>query len=234
MVKQSMIFAAGLGKRMLPITSSLPKPLIKINNKSILKTNIEKLLKVGFKKIVVNAFHFPEKIKTEVKDYYPTVEVVIEKERLETGGGVLNAINKDYLEGKEPLLLINGDIIWVNQIYESLNKIQNIWDSNYMDILLCLTKKENFFGYNGKGDFELSNPKKKVSKIFLKKNCAYAFTGLQIIKPELISIEKKKFSIRETIYKLCDQKKAFGYIDENPWFHIGTYKDLKKFEDNFK
>ena len=111
-----MIFAAGLGKRMLPITSSLPKPLIKINNKSILKTNIEKLLKVGFKKIVVNAFHFPEKIKTEVKDYYPTVEVVIEKERLETGGGVLNAINKDYLEGKEPLLLINGDIIWVNQI----------------------------------------------------------------------------------------------------------------------
>ena len=76
---------------------------------------------------------------------------------------------------------INGDIIWVNQIYESLDKIQNIWDSNYMDILLCLTKKENFFGYNGKGDFELSNPKKNVSKIFLKENCAYAFTGLQII-----------------------------------------------------
>ena len=234
MVKQSMIFAAGLGTRMLPITSHLPKPLIKIYNKSILKTNIEKLLDAGFKKIIINAFHFSNKIVNEAKDYHPIVKVIIEKDRLETGGGVLNAIKQGYLEKEEPVRLLNGDIFWINEIYNSLDKIRNMWNSNQMDILLCLTKKENFFGYQGKGDFELLNPKKKVSSIFLKNECPFAYTGLQIVKPELISTKKKKFSIKEIIYKLCEQNKAFGYLDRNPWFHIGTYEDLIKFEDNFK
>lgn len=234
MIKQSMIFAAGLGTRMLPITSDLPKPLIKINKKSILQTNIEKLLDADFENIIVNAFHLSEKIVDEVKGYSSKVKVIVENERLETGGGVLNAIKHNHLEEKDPVLLVNGDIFWKNQIHDSLVKIRNKWDSKYMDNLLCLTRKDNFFGYHGNGDFELSKPKKNLSSIFLKKNCTYAFTGLQIIKPEVIDTKKKKFSIKETIYKVCERNKAFGYIDQNPWFHIGTYEDLIKFEDNLK
>ena len=234
MVKQSMIFAAGLGTRMLPITTNLPKPLIKIHNQSILRTNIEKLLAAGFKKIIVNAFHLPNKIINEVKDYHPMVEVIIEKERLETGGGVLNAIKQGYLEKKEPVLLLNGDVFWINQIYDSLDKIRSTWNSSFMDMLLSLTKKENFFGYQGKGDFEISNPKKKASSVFLNHECSYAYTGLQIVKPELICTKNKIFSIKEIIYKLCQQNQALGYIDKNPWFHIGTYEDLIRFENNFK
>ena len=57
MISQAMIFSAGLGKRMLPLTKNTPKPLIEINNKSLLKNNIEKLIESKFKNIVVNANH---------------------------------------------------------------------------------------------------------------------------------------------------------------------------------
>ena len=95
MIEESMIFAAGLGKRMFPLTRKLPKPLIKINNTSILKNNIEKLLKCDFSNIVINTYYLPKKIINEVKEYDDRVKVVVEKERLETGGGLLNAIKKN-------------------------------------------------------------------------------------------------------------------------------------------
>ena len=93
MISQAMIFSAGLGKRMLPLTESTPKPLIKINNKSLLKNNIEKLIESKFRNIVVNAYLHSDKIINETK-MFESVKVIVEAERLETGGGLLNAINE--------------------------------------------------------------------------------------------------------------------------------------------
>ena len=105
MTKGAMIFAAGLGKRMLPLTNKLPKPLIKVRRKSMLKNNIEKLLDAEFKNIVINAFYYPQKIMDEVKSYTPIVKVIVEEERLETGGGLLNAINNGSFDLSYPIIL---------------------------------------------------------------------------------------------------------------------------------
>ena len=72
--KEAMIFSAGLGKRMLPITNELPKPLIKVRNQSMLKNIIEKLLDAKFKNIIVNAFYYPQKIIDEVKNIFSSCE----------------------------------------------------------------------------------------------------------------------------------------------------------------
>ena len=233
MISQAMIFSAGLGRRMLPLTERIPKPLIKINNKSLLKNNIEKLIKSKFRIIVVNAYQHSEKIINETK-IFKSVKVIVEAERLETGGGLFNAINKGYFLENAPIVLLNGDIFWYDKNYKSIDKIISLWNPNRMDMLLCLKRKEDFFGYNGNGDFDLKCGKSSSSKLKKNKNPSYAFTGLQIIKQDIIkNIKKKCFSLKELIFRSLEKNKLFGYIDENQWFHIGTVEDLKNFKENY-
>ncbi len=231
MISQAMIFSAGLGKRMLPLTESIPKPLIRINNKSLLKNNIEKLIESKFRNIVVNAHHHSEKIIKETK-IFKSVKVIIETERLETGGGLLNAINEKYFCENSPIVLLNGDIFWYDKKYKSIDKIISLWNPNKMDMLLCLKRKEDFIGYDGNGDFDLKSDNESISKLEKNQNPLYAYTGLQIIKQDVIkNIKKKYFSLKEQILRSLERKKLFGYIDENQWFHFGKVEDLKRFKE---
>ena len=233
MITDAMIFSAGLGKRMLPLTESIPKPLIKINNKSLLKNNIEKLIESKFRNIVVNAYHHSDKIINETK-MFESVNVVVESKRLETGGGLLNAINEKYFSANTSIVLLNGDIIWYDNKYKSIDKIISLWNPNKMDMLLCLKRKEDFFGYNGNGDFDLQSCNNTISMLEKSQNPLYAYTGLQIIKQDIIkNIKKNCFSLKELILRSLEKKKLFGYIDENQWFHIGTVEDLKKFKEDY-
>ena len=97
-INEAMIFAAGFGKRMLPLTKKIPKPLLKINNKSIISYQIERLLELNFKNILVNGHHLIEELNNELKIYKPYVKVIHEKKILETGGGLLNSISKGNLK----------------------------------------------------------------------------------------------------------------------------------------
>ena len=233
MITEAMIFSAGLGKRMLPLTESIPKPLIKVNNKSLLINNIEKLIQSKFRNIIVNAHHHSEKIINETK-MFESVKVLVESERLETGGGLLNAINEKCFLENTPIVLLNGDIFWYDKKYKSIDKIVSLWDPNKMDMLLCLKRKEDFFGYNGNGDFDLQSFSNTISKLEKNQNPLYAYTGLQIIKQDIFkNIKKNCFSLKEQILRSLEEKKLFGYIDENQWFHIGTVEDLKKFKENY-
>jgi MurNAc alpha-1-phosphate uridylyltransferase len=155
MIKQAMIFAAGMGKRMLPLTETTPKPLVKINQDSLLVNNIKKLIKSNFNSIVINTFHFPEKIIAEVKDYKNHVKVVIEEERLETGGGLLNCLKKKNLSWESPILLLNSDVYWIDNFHSTIELILENWNPEFMDLVLCMKKKKEFYGYSGKGDFNL-------------------------------------------------------------------------------
>ena len=78
-INEAMIFAAGFGKRMLPLTKKIPKPLLKINNKSIISYQIERLLELNFKNILVNGHHLIEELNNELKIYKPYVKVIHEK-----------------------------------------------------------------------------------------------------------------------------------------------------------
>ena len=144
-------------------------------------------------------------------------------------------IKKKSFNTNSPLLLLNGDIFWENKVYNSLDKIRKLWDPGKMDILLCLKKKRDFFGYYGSGEFQMKKSTKKASALYVEKNCSYAFTGLQVVKQEIITKKRKKiFSLREQIFDSLDKKKLFGYLDENPWFHIGTKDDLIRFREKLK
>ena len=233
-INEAMIFAAGFGKRMLPLTINTPKPLLRINNKSIISYQIERLLELNFKNILVNGHHLFNKLKDELKIYSPLVKVIYEEEILETGGGLLSLIKKKkFKDPISPKLLINGDIFWKRKKNCPIEMIIKNWKKR-MHLLLVLKNKCEVLGYKGKGDFSLENEKKKISRILKNSvNNDYMFTGLQIINPNIIEIKRKKFSIREVFFESILKKKIYGFVDDNDWFHISNPNDLKKLNDIF-
>ena len=196
-INEAMIFAAGFGKRMLPLTIKTPKPLLKINNKSIISYQIERLLELNFKQILVNGHYLFNELNKQLKIYSPYVKVIYEEEILETGGGLLNLLKKKkFMNLESPKLLINGDIFWQKKKNCPVEMLIKKWDDS-MDFLLVLKDKNNVLGYNGNGDFSLKDENKRVSRIFKKTKNNFVFTGLQIINPKVIKNKKKNFLLEK-------------------------------------
>ena len=149
--KTAMILAAGHGRRMLPLTERIPKPMLVILGKTILDRSIDNLFGVGVTKIIINVSHLASVIVEHVGARKDDRIILSEEELpLETGGGVMNAL--PHL-GKEPFFIINGDSVWVDGMKNTLLHLAEKWNSNHMDALLMLTptvKAENFDGF---GDF---------------------------------------------------------------------------------
>ena len=232
---EAMILSAGYGKRMLPLTNSIPKPLAKINGIPILHHLIRRLKSHNINKIVINSFHLHEVLKKSVFETFSDyVEIIVEKELLETGGGVLNAIEKKVIGSKNtPFYVINGDIFWIQKETISVfEKLYKYWNNKNMDILILLNKKENLFGYEGKGDFNFLENSKHcgiVNKKGLDKK--FVFSGVQLINPKIFNnIKNKIFSFNELFNLLIKKQRLFGLVDENEWFHIGTIRHLKETE----
>ena len=113
-ISQVFIFAAGLGSRMRPVTNATPKPLVKINDKPILDYILENLEKLpDVKKIIINGFYLSEKIENHIKNLHnPKIFFSRENEKIETGGALVFAQNE--IDFDQPLLTINGDLLWQN------------------------------------------------------------------------------------------------------------------------
>ena len=234
-INEAMIFAAGFGKRMYPLSTKVPKPLLKVNGKPIIFYIIENLINLNFKNIVINTHHLSDKFHDELKPYSNIVKIVFEEEILDTGGGFLNAIKRNYFYNiKSPKVLINGDVLWKKTSNSPLKNILRNWNEEKMDLLLCLIKKRYFFGYKGEGDFNLEEPQKLISRLKLEQHKDFVFSGLQIVKPKLLQKKnKKKFSMREIFFSNI-KKKIYGINDKNEWYHISEPDDLKNVNDNIK
>jgi NDP-sugar pyrophosphorylase family protein len=104
-----------------------------------------------------------------------------------------------------------------------------------MDMLLALKNKEEFFGYSGNGDFDFYSSTSPLLELKKKTNSSLVFTGLQIVKQEVVLKKRKNFfSIKELIIDSAKKRRLYGYIDKNSWFHIGTVKDLESFKVDYK
>ena len=234
-INEAMIFAAGFGKRMYPLSTKIPKPLLKVNGKPIIFYIIEDLINLNFKNIVINTHHLSEKFHDELKPYSKTIKIVFEEEILDTGGGFLNAIKRNcFYNLKSPKVLINGDVLWKKTVNSPIKNILRNWNEEKMDLLLCVIKKRYFFGYKGKGDFNLEEPQKEISRLNLEQQKDFVFSGLQIVKPKLLKKKnEKKFSMREIFFSNI-KKKIYGINDKNEWYHISEPDDLKNVNDNIK
>ena len=226
---------------MRPITNTIPKPLVKINNKSIIDYSIEKLQKISsINKIIINGFYLSEEIQKHIKNLNDDrIFFSQEIEKIETGGGILFA--KDKIDFEKPLLTINGDVFWqdlnnisdIELISETWNKFQK---DGKCDILLGVKKTDEFFGYdkNSNGDFNLKSDG-NLEKISNTK-MSHAFTGLQIINPKILLEDFVKefgdcFSLSKIYYALINNSQRIKAVElKGRYFHIGNVEAISQTE----
>ena len=215
-IKHGMIPAAGLGKRMQPITFKIPKPLIQIGSKNLLERAIELLINHGVEEIVVNVHHLPGQIKDFInkKKYKVRIKISYEKDTLlDTGGGILHA-TKSF---KKPFLAINPDTIWSKVYYSELKDLEDLYFKKKKPCLLLVNNNLSFDS-SFKGDFNLHD-----GVITRDNNNEFIFTGLQILDESVFSsIKDKIFSMNKIWDYLIENNSLIGYESKQKFYHLNT------------
>ena len=219
MIKHGMVLAAGLGKRMQPLTLKTPKPLLEINNISLLERAIKLLIKSGVEEISINVHHLPEQIEKFIEEKKFKVQVNISKETdalLDTGGGILEA-TKHFNDN--PFYVINPDTLWSDRYIEEVKRLEDSYSKNKKPTLLLVNKKLSFDG-SFKGDFNLTN-----NQITRDEKNDFIFTGLQIIQRNFLTSENSKvFSMNKIWNDLIANKELYGIESNLKFYHLNTHE----------
>jgi MurNAc alpha-1-phosphate uridylyltransferase len=224
-IKYGMILAAGLGKRMQPLTLKTPKPLLEINNYTLLERAINLLISHGVQEISINVHYLPDQIKSFINRKKFKVNITISNEEnllLDTGGGVLKGTQNF---GNNPFFVINPDTVWGKHYLAELKSLEVIYLKNNKPTLLLVNKKLSI-DPSFKGDFNLNN--EKISK---DSENQFIFTGLQIIDRSVFTNEKSEvFSLNKVWDKLIKDKNLLGLESNQKFYHLNTsdmYKKIK-------
>ena len=228
-IKKAIILGAGFGKRLNPLTLSIPKPLLEIKGQSLLENTINILIKYGIEEISINTHYLADKIKDYIKKkkFSCVINLVNEKEKiLNTGGGIFN-ISRSFLN--ESFLVINPDTIWTEKYLEEFKKIEKIFFLKKIKNILLVVKSNKSFDKNLKGDFRLDN--NILSRNNFKNN-DYIYTGFQILNNEVFDNCKiEPFSINDIWNKLIIQKSLYGFESNENFLHITNIDIYKKLKD---
>ena len=218
MAKNSLlILCAGFGTRMLNLTSNSPKPLLKVNNKTLLANSIEFFLDFGFDEIFINTHYLHNKIETYINknfNNYP-INIIYEPIILGTGGAIKNVFN---YTNSERICVVNSDILW-NQ--NNKLDIKNFF-KDYDDVTHCkilLSNENNFHGLKkSRGDFIIH--KETVSNWIEGKELIY-YSGLQVVCKTIFEGSLKVFPINEVWHNLIINKNLKGNLINSKLLHVG-------------
>ncbi len=226
-IKTALILCAGFGKRLNPLTLKTPKPLLELKNITMLESCINLIIKLGIEKIYLNTFHLGGQIFDfiKIKNFPINIQIVEDgKEILNTGGGILNMINRyqdnDYL-------IFNPDTLWNKNYINEINEMQNFYFSKKLNNILLLTKKQLSFDKNLGGDFQL-----KDSLLKKNDNKDYIYIGCQILNKNLFEkYNIKNFSILEIWNELLKKNELNGFESLNKFYHLTDLETFKKLKD---
>lgn len=247
---KALIFAAGLGTRLKPLTDTLPKALIPIGGKPMLEHVILKLKASGFNEIVVNIHHHGQQIIDflESKDNFG-LNIHISDERdylLDTGGGIKHA--RKFLDGDEPFLVHNADILSnvdLKQLYQHsqsgmtrlpYGSVATLLVSKRESSRCLLFDKENqLHGWQNRETGEVKSPYPDFNPEMYN---GYAFSGIHVISPKIFEWMDDwtgKFSIINFYLAVCANINIEAYPLENlELLDIGKPDALIKAEEWLK
>lgn len=224
-----MVMAAGMGKRMRPLTASQPKPLVRVAGKPLIDHALDRLQEAGIARAVVNVHYLADALEAHVKDR-ALPKVIISDERdllLETGGGMIRA--KSHLP--DPFFCLNADNIWLDGPRNAFADLSARWNADEMDALLLVVPHMRAANFAGEGDFYLDQ-RGKISRRKPGRIAPYIYTGIQLISHRLLrDAPDGKFSTNVLWNRAIEEDRLFGVCFTGQWFEVGTPQAIRPTED---
>jgi N-acetyl-alpha-D-muramate 1-phosphate uridylyltransferase len=224
-----MVLAAGLGKRMRPLTDEIPKPMVRLKGRPLIDHVLDRLADAGVPRAVVNVHYRADVLEAHLRAR-SNPQIVISDERgllLDTGGGVVHA--RDKL-GAEPFLIHNSDSVWVEGVGANLERLFAAWDPETMDSLMLLASATGSLGYEGTGDFVMDKDG-RLSRRGERQMAPFVFTGVSIAHPRMFeNAPEGAFSLNKVWDNAIEEGRLYGVRLDGLWMHVGTPEALTEAE----
>jgi len=228
--KTAMIMAAGLGKRMRPLTATRPKPLVEVAGGALIDHVLIRLAAAGVERAVVNVHYLADALEAHLNRHSRGLDIAISDERaklLETGGGLIKALP---LIDADPFIQVNSDNYWVDGPVDSLSLLAQRWDDDMMDALLLLVPLARANCHGGKGDFHM-DAAGRISRRRVGRIAPFVWTGVQMLSKRLIAEPPADvFSTNVFWDRAIANGRCYGVVHQGLWFDVGTPPAVAKTE----
>lgn len=226
----AMVLAAGLGKRMRPLTATQPKPLVRVAGKALIDYALDQLDAAGVAKAVVNVHYLPDAIEGHLASRRAGPATTISNERdslLETGGGMVRA--QPLLP--DPFFALNSDNVWLDGPFDAFAELSMAWDASRMDALLLLVPHARALNYKGKGDFHLDGHG-CVSRRRSGRIAPFIYSGIQLVSHRLLrDAPQGAFSTNVLWNRAIEDGRLYGISHTGVWFEVGDPAAVRATED---
>jgi MurNAc alpha-1-phosphate uridylyltransferase len=224
--KAAMVFAAGLGTRMRPLTDDRPKALVEVNGRALVDHMLDRLAEAGVERAVVNAFHFAPRLVAHLADRAGAPRLTLSREDgldgapFETEGGLVQALPL-LSEGRdETIFTCNADAIWTED--GALARLAAAFDPETMDGLLLLAPLTASLGFDGSGDFFMAEDG-RLTRRGDAPAAPYAYAGVQVTRTGLFMgrpLERRSLA-RTWFDDWAPKGRLFGLPLKGRWLHVG-------------
>lgn len=222
-----MVFAAGLGARMRPITEKTPKPLVSVAGRTLIDRALDEFENAGVERAIVNVHHLADQIESHLATR-ARPRVVISDERallLDQGGGIKKALP---LIGNEPFFVCNTDAFWIDAGRSNVLALADAFDPEMMDAALLLAPTSGSVGVDWGGDFDLDAEGRIIRRDGQK---PYVYTGVGLIKPQLFAgVADDVFKLAPFFFEAARKGRLYGVVSSGLWLHVGTVAAIAEAE----
>lgn len=232
-IEIAFVLAAGLGKRMRPLTDNLPKPMIPLAGRPLIDHTLDRLEEAGVNRAIANVHYKADVLEAHISKRTRARRgpfVLISNERgelLETGGGIAKALR---MIGDRPFLICNSDATWVEDEARNIRRLMDAWNADEMDSLLLLAEKDRSLGYEGDGDFHLG-PDGKLTRRIAGESSPYVFAGVSIAHPRLFAdCPEGAFSLNVLWDRAIAAGRLHALVLDGWWMHVGSPHALAQAE----
>lgn len=225
----AMILAAGLGKRMRPLTASQPKPLVRVAGKALIDHALDRLAEAGVAKAVVNVHYLADALEAHVLARQ-TPKASVSDERsllLETGGGMVKALP----QLPDPFFALNADNIWLDGPKSAFHDLSRRWDPEAMDALLLVVPHARAMNFAGPGDFHM-DPMGRLSRRRPGRIAPFIYTGIQLVSHRLLrDAPEGPFGTMTLWERAIAEGRLYGLSFTGLWFEVGTPQAIRPTEE---
>lgn len=225
-----MVFAAGLGTRMRPVTDAVPKPLVVVAGRTLLDHMLDRLAEAGVERAVVNVHYRADQIEEHLEGR-TAPEIAISDERarlLDQAGGIRRALPE---LGQDAFVICNTDAVWIAGPRPNLPRMFADWDPGRMDVLLLVADAASSVGVDGPGDFHM-DPEGRLARRAEGAVAPFVYAGVGLMKPQTFADLDDGTPVRLApfFFAAAERGRLFGTRLDGTWLHVGTPEAIAEAE----